>query len=785
MVNTVKSFQELSSELLPLAGGKGGMLARMFQGGYPVPEGFVILPSAFQGDKLHNEAWEQIQINLKQLRENHDSVLFAVRSSALSEDSAQASFAGEFETVLNVKTDQEALEAINTVFLSKQSERVKTYSSVHGIESSHLIAIVVQIMVPSEMAGVLFTADPITGSHRHMLGNYVYGLGEQLVSGEADAQDFKIALPKGKYQGPGDLKKYASRLYKLSATLEKDFGGPQDIEWAVAEDQLFILQSRPITTLQTINYDTYEINESLNGDFLWTSNNVGEALPDVMTPFTWSLIRELDIECQKMTGYYLWSGNICGRVYSNISMVLSIMPQFGISLNYGKKLISDVFGNIPNNVKIPLYPFSKIALIKDLSQKGKKSLKRIQDAKKNKDYYLKNTQQWCVESLRRIENSTSCQQLLELWLNEIRPYVSKLWNVWLGGASNTTFVTLRKRLVKLVGDEDANLLLSNFRGESGLESLGPLIGIMKLSKGEMSREEYMLLYGHRSPHEFEMSIPYPIEDKDYLNKQIAEYNKTGLDVETLLKRQHDQYSLAKERFIKRYPAKEKWLEKNMAKIMQGAQLRESLRSEFVKTFRVMRMFMLKLGDITGIGIEAFFLYGFELPELLRGNDEMLKHLSARKNSYERYKLLPIMPQFIRGRFDPFEWAKSDERRIDYFDPYAETEVVKEDSRTIKGFAGAAGKIEGNVRILTSFDEGDSLLPGEILVTSTTNVGWTPLFPRAAAIITDIGAPLSHAAIVARELGIPAVVGCGNATARLRTGDRIIVNGGQGVVQIIS
>ena len=106
------------------------------------------------------------------------------------------------------------------------------------------------------------------------------------------------------------------------------------------------------------------------------------------------------------------------------------------------------------------------------------------------------------------------------------------------------------------------------------------------------------------------------------------------------------------------------------------------------------------------------------------------------------------------------------------------------SETLTGFAGAAGRVEGLVRCLDSADEGDQLQPGEVLVTTTTNVGWTPLFLRAAAIVTDVGAPLSHAAIVARELGIPAVVGCGNATARLHTGDRVLVDGAHGTVEIL-
>ena len=99
-------------------------------------------------------------------------------------------------------------------------------------------------------------------------------------------------------------------------------------------------------------------------------------------------------------------------------------------------------------------------------------------------------------------------------------------------------------------------------------------------------------------------------------------------------------------------------------------------------------------------------------------------------------------------------------------------------------AGAAGRVEGRVRGLDGPEQGDQFQPGEVLVAVTTNVGWTPIFPRAAAVVTDVGAPLSHAAIVARELGNPAVVGCGSATTRLRTGDRVRVDGGQGTVEIL-
>ena len=188
----VVRLQELSAALRPLAGGKASTLAKLLQAGYPVPDGFVILPAAFVDEQLAPAAWQQVTTHLHALRKQAADVPVAVRSSALQEDSAQASFAGEFESVLNVTDDQALLAAIAKVYHSAQSARVSAYRAAHGLDAAHQIAVIVQRMVPADLAGVLFTADPITGSYGNMLGNYVHGLGEQLVSGEANADTFTL-----------------------------------------------------------------------------------------------------------------------------------------------------------------------------------------------------------------------------------------------------------------------------------------------------------------------------------------------------------------------------------------------------------------------------------------------------------------------------------------------------------------------------------------------------------------------------------------------------------------
>ncbi|PLT49337.1 PEP/pyruvate-binding domain-containing protein [Bacillus amyloliquefaciens] len=785
MNDCVKTFGELPAELYSFAGGKGSILSKMYQSGYPVPEGFVILPSAFQDGQFRHQAREAVDQYVNSIRSRHASALFAVRSSALSEDSAQASFAGEFDTVLNVKTDQDMFRAIDEVRRSAQSERVKAYSAVQGVEDEHEIAIVIQLMIPSEISGVLFTADPITGSRREMTGNYVYGLGEQLVSGEADAYSFKLARPKKKYDGPGEFRKYASKLYKLAKKLEKDLGGPQDIEWAAAGGTLYILQSRPITTLQAGNLETYEWNDSFSGDFLWTNTNIGEAIPDVMTPLTWSLLRNLDEESGIIPGYYVWSGNICGRAYNNMSQPLSVLAAFGLNPKGGKigKMMSDTLGEIPAEMKIPLYPFSKYELLKIIPKKLKPYLSKMKQAKKNMSSYLDESPEWCRNIEEKLKRAETERALLAIWNNEIYPYLCNAWFALISGGRDSaqSSSSLTSQLTKLAGIEDANLLLSNLRGKGGLASLEPIIGIDQVMKGRMSEEEYLRNQGHRGPHEYELSIPHPGENRDWLTKQIKEHKESGIDAEQLLLKQQRAHEQAFRRFEEKYPHKVKWLKAKMEKASEYANIRETTRSEFVRVYRTARAFALRAAEMTGMKDDIFFLYLHEITDLLAGKEPAVASIQARKQNYETYKKLPPFPSVINGRFNPFKWAEDPDRRADYYDAFMPAET--DDAHTLKGFAGAAGRVEGIVRVLDAPEDGDSFAAGEILVTSTTNVGWTPLFPRAAAIITDVGAPLSHAAIVARELGIPAVVGCGNATSKLKTGDRVAVDGGQGIVQL--
>jgi phosphohistidine swiveling domain-containing protein len=386
---------------------------------------------------------------------------------------------------------------------------------------------------------------------------------------------------------------------------------------------------------------------------------------------------------------------------------------------------------------------------------------------------------------QQIETAQTETELAALWQEELKPYFYQ--SCWLLRSIMLLYsdpeAKLRRILTRLVGQAETNLLLTNLAGSAGdLASLGPLQGLSQVARGALSREAYLERYGHRGQHEMELSLPTPNEDPTWIDRQLARFDRAPVDVDTLLARQRTEFEEAWARFEAKYPRRVPSIQPRLEQVALAGRQREAIRSEVTRITRVVRQFALRAGERTGLGDGIFFLSLNEINDLLSGDDHATAYIPARRETHTRYSALPPYPALISGRFEPFQWAADPDRRSDYFDSHAPIAGAR--SETLSGFAGAAGRVEGLVRRLDSAEEGDLLQPGEILVAATTNVGWTPLFPRAAAIVTDVGAPLSHAAIVARELGIPAVVGCGNATTRLHTGDRVRVDGGRGTVEIL-
>ncbi len=523
-------------------------------------------------------------------------------------------------------------------------------------------------------------------------------------------------------------------------------------------------------------------NDSLTGDFLWSRNNFGEARPDVMTPLTWSVSKTFYEENTFLPGYSM-AGNICGRFYANISVMVSMLRAMGKDMESALADIGGLLGNVPAGLDVPTIPLARSTLLRAIPTIIGLAIKENRGGKKVPAFLAANPSQ-CLRLEQRFLEASSGESLVPLWQEELLPYFQDI--AWIVGGGYKPFedsLKLKQKLVELVGEADANALLSNLSTEGELmASMGPVVGISKVMHGEMSREEYLRRYGHRGPREMELSAPRPAEDPTWLEWQIEEFVKSPADVDALLTNRRAEFEAAWQRFEKRFPRQARKMRRRVEAVGPAARMREDVRSEITRIFGTVRAWAVRAGELTGLGDGVFFLYLDELLALLSGDDAATSTIPARQETHSRYEALPPYPMIIRGNFDPFQWAADPDRRYDIYDALAAAPVST--SNTISGFAGAAGRVEGRVRLLDGPDQGDQLQPGEILVAVTTNVGWTPLFPRAAAVITDVGAPLSHAAIVARELGIPAVVGCGSATTRLRTGDRVRVDGGQGVVEIL-
>lgn len=851
------SLIQKSPFVLPLAdaaatleqvGGKGASLARLATAGLPVPAGFHITTAAYRRFVVVNGLQEQIlavtsanapatfataaeqiarlflsgvvpediaaAIRRAYAELGGSELPVAVRSSATAEDLPELSFAGQQETYLNMHGEAMVLAAVKRCWASLWTARAMAYRAQHGIAPDDVsLAVVVQALVPADAAGILFTANPLTGARDQVVINAAWGLGEAVVGGQVTPDTVVVAKSDGRileqqindklvmtvrtsdgtHEEPVPPDQRArpvlspaqvAELARSATQIESLYGQPMDIEWALHASHFYILQARPITTLH--HRASEEWNDSLNGDYLWTNGNLGEAMPGVMTPCTWSLMQIFmtDAMASSCVAPYRAIGIIGGRAYMNLSMSASLAAVFGVNTKKFIELTEDVFGQLPAGVEIPVVKLPRWQVLRLLLPVVLRVVGRIRRNQKRLPTFLTTAAERCTTLYAQIQATTSAAELVKLWHGEVLPYFHECSQMLEASTKidGNALIMTRRRLKKFVGEEDANALISGLHGAGALASLGPLIGLTQLARGEIDRATYTRLYGHRSPHEFEVSTPRPAEDPQWIERELADLRKAPVDVTTLLARQHAANAAAWQRFCVRYPRKASAMRRQIDHAAAVFRNREAARSEVVRVFGVLRAFVLRAGVLTGYGDNLFFLSIDEILAVLGGDISAIAHVSARRATYARYSALPPYPTLISGQFDPAQWAADPQRRSDIFDAHGQQAPA---GGAITGFPGATGIVEGIVRVIAAIEEGEQLQAGEILVTTATNVGWTPLFPRAAAIVTDIGAPLSHAAIVARELGIPAVVGCGNATMRLHTGDRVRVNGGLGTVEVLT
>lgn len=800
-----------------IVGGKGASLVRLAGAGLPVPAGFVVTTEAYR-EFVVGDLDDQIQAasalpparasaeisaafarhDLPEaveaaVREALPPVGVAVRSSASEEDSRTASFAGQHDSFMNVHGADAVLDAIRDCWASLWTDRAIAYREQHGItHRSASIAVVVQEFVAAEVAGVMFTADPVTGVHTEVVINAAWGLGEALVGGMVTPDVYVVErggaeksrqvsdkavrsvaaagggvheapVPDSERGRPALDQTQSAALARLGERIEALHGTPVDVEWTLRDGRFAIVQSRPISTLEIWN-------STLQGDYLWTCVNVGEAVPNVMTPATWSLISAL---AAPPIGPHAVAGNIAGRFYLNMSATMSLADALG--MGRVTRLSNELtFGRLPEGMQIPPLPLSRGRLLRaGIRMALPLARDTLAMSRKLPELAARNRAK-CRDLRNRIAQTSTSAQLHALWLTEVRPLLHEVSPVFDAAARTQRGRRLQDALRELVGEEDARTLLSGLHGpENPLASLGPVLGLAQVRAGTLDRDDYIDEWGHRGPDEFEVSAPRPAEDPAWLDRQLAQF----ADPAPLLAQQAASREDAWQRLVAASPpAAGRWRPR-LAKAAEQGRAREAARSEFVRTFWVFRAFIQRAGELTACGDDLFFLTVEDVATALTGVTTPLASVPARRAAYERYRALPAPPTFIRGYYDT-ERGNPDAH-------HAGTRAAPHPGRAVlAGFPCTAGVVEGAARVVATIADGESLQAGEILVTRVTNVGWTPLFLRAAAVVTDVGAPLSHAAIVARELGIPAVVGCMDATHRIASGDRLRVDGAAGTVTVL-
>ncbi|GAB2738854.1 PEP/pyruvate-binding domain-containing protein [Sinomonas soli] len=811
---------------LASAGGKGASLARMVRAGLPVPGGFCVTTAAygafvagfrdqidprdpvrtaalFAGHGLPAGLAEEILAAYAGLGED---VPVAVRSSATAEDLPGMSFAGQQDSYLNVRGSG-LLEAVRKCWASLWNPRAVAYRDQHGVpHESVALAVVVQELVDADASGVLFTADPVTGSEDQTVINAAWGLGESVVGGRVipdgvvvrrgavasttvgDKAVMTVRTADGTEERPvpGERRREpvlapaeALELAALGARVGDLYGVPVDIEWARSRGRFAIVQARPITVLGP---ELGEWNDTAKGVYLWTSGNLGEAIPDVMTPITWSFVKLFIHEAMSASaipGFDL-VGNIGGRFYLNLTPIYSMVRS--LHVKGWASTVANVFGRIPEGLDVPTVKVLDWATLKRMVPGAVHVRRRARANLAQMRPFLAESRSRCADLRARITATGSPAELAALYRREIGPlFVTAARMLEAAGRQGGgTLLYTREKLRRLMGSTDAEAMLTGVNADGGLASLGPLVGLGRLARGEITRDGFAREYGHRGPHECELSAPRPGEDPGWIDAQLAGLHDLQLGTEALLARQRQAREAAWGRFAARYPRREAAMREQVRRWNGIVRDREDTRSESVRTFWVVREFVLRAGELTGRD-DLWYLYLEELLDVLEGRPAALARVPARRAAYQRYTALPPYPRLIVGRFDPVRWAADPHRRTDLYDSRGATVPVEE---AVTGFPGAPGVVEGTARVIARPEDGARLNAGEILVTTLTNVGWTPMFPRAAAVVTDLGAPLSHASIVARELGIPAVVGTGNATMLIHDGDRLRVDGERGTVEVL-
>lgn len=907
------------AEVLPLVGGKGGNLLKLTGAGADVPAFAVLTRECF--DEFISSFRDEFNSKLKaidcstpekiartaadlrnsicshKIPEKIRSELFAtlksllkadsfmaVRSSALGEDSKEFSYAGMLDTCLFRRTEEEICAAVVTCWSSIYSDRAVAYRNMRGIPQDNVsMAVVVQEMIDGVASGVTFTVNPTTRYEDEILITSVFGLGEGLVSGTLDSDQF-ICLKKEGY--PVIEKQLADKVEKLVFDREKNYGTvtvevapeqakkpslsdaqlrsiatvchkiegsyggvPQDIEWTVdGEGRVRILQARPITTI-----DKPIPSERLYST-IWDNSNIVESYSGVTTPLTFSfaiyayhrvyvqfcqvlMVPEEEIKANDYA-FANMLGFLNGRIYYNLKnwyKLISVLPGYSYNSRFMEGMMGVKVSYDKTVNQKPMGFFKKyFCELPRLGLVGANLFYRFwrtdKEVKRFMDVY-----QAQYDKYKDFDFSKApAHQLVDIF-NELDNTVLANWKApIINDFMAMIFYGVLDALMKKWNlNADPALKNDLLAGQGNVESTLPLRNIQKIARFVSADESLKELFKTRTaPQLKEMFIPIPGNDRpsghQQLGQQIAEYlEKFGYRAMCELKLEEPSMNERPEflfDMIKNYAAAPMPEEgdvgekERLVREVAERKVREVLGDEGIcfglfkkvnvlmfvanwakkamavreyQRFARTRMYGLVSRIYKGFGQrfvergvldkveDIFYLTMQETLEFVTGTarSQKLRELAAlRRAEFEEYRAMDELPDRIETT------------GITYCNDLTRgmlpAQAGDDDPDIIRGIGGCSGKVTGKVKVI--LNPGDDMsLNGEILVAARTDPGWVPLFATASALLIERGSMLSHSVIVARELGLPAVVGATGVTKKLKTGDVVELDGTTGIVRVIS
>lgn len=868
-------------------GGKAEALAHLALARFPVPEWFVLSPDAFRSalNDEHRTSWQdyrdyaEIQDALAQLsipsalQNELETALqrlcpqgepVAVRSSALDEDGAEHSFAGQLDSILFVEREQLA-ERVLQVWRSGFSERLYAYRKENGLSlPPEPPAVLIQRMVDADCAGVAFSADPVSGRRSTSVVAAVYGLGSALVAGTVDADSYyvnrdlqiterNIVLKRQAHAMDSQAEEGVSlitvddirakkpalsnaqivQVAKLARACERHFHCPQDIEWAIYDNELYLLQSRPITSLRNLP----DPDASLT---IWDNSNIAESYRGVTTPLTFSfasrvyaavyrefchMMRVPDkvIEAHDDT-FARMLGIFKGQVYYNLISwyeVLAMLPGFAMNRQFMEQMMG-VREPMPDEVIQRLAPrvglttrlrdaFRLLSTVAGLLLNHIVIERRINEFYKRFNHAMQapsvNLAQMRADELLQYYHSLE-RQLLRRW---DAPLVNDFFAMIFYGV-------LRKLTEKWCDDQDGSLQNDLLVGEGDIISAEPAQRIRKMAEMIMLYPEFVELlceggvaaiyqqiteyrefnlayqaylskFGDRCLDELKLESPTLHDNPLPVLRSIGHMARRLLDKQQeapgeprAQRQQRHQAEDHVQEMLSGRPLRRRLFRWVLKHARARVSARENLRFERTRLFGRVRQIFVETGHrFADRGIiqrprDIFYLQLDEIVAYIEGRactQNLAVLVQARRAEFKDFKI-------SRAPSDRFETRGLPYHAHDYQSVVPAQSISGDE---IKGTACCPGVVRGPVRVVRD-PRGVELRPGEILVAERTDPGWIMLFPAAAGLLVEHGSLLSHSAIVAREMGIPAVVALAGVTDWLVDGDWIEMDGRLGTVKRI-